>query len=290
MSWVAWRKGIPGAILNVVWVNDNGQLENSPLRESLGGVQYHFRATPFISFGELCLIVESHVDASSPTITILRLGRGCNNPINMRISVGYVTPHVSRLPDGDEIVVYAYNCYRLNGIPVFRIAFFRIYSKDKTYARIATIHDNEWVGYAAEYPIAYLPTMGKIIKTQRPGGLIYDDIIVPVVPTFVNGGGDINARVTRIFDTSGDHVLVLVRPEDGDHTSAIGFVADYNLSSSSLTILDMVIVSAYNARYAAENIVMSISATVDHQMARITRKVYNLTDGSNYVLTDEMGS
>lgn len=289
MSWVTW----PGESMgntHVAWTDDAGRLEKRLLRGKWSQ-QYVCAATPFISFGELCLIV-TYACGDNPAI--IRLSGRIDSFIPMYLTGDGMKPHVSRLPDGDEIVVHTNThiqpCSR---VATFQVVLFRICSKDKTYTCITRFHTDAWSGYGVDYPIAYLPNMGKLVTLQQASDkfAMFSDIIVAIVPTFVNGGGDIQARVERIYDTNGDHVLIRIRPEDDGHKSEIGFIADYNLSSSSLTILDTIIGpgSRYNARYAAENIAVSICiATICPEKLGIIRKAYNLIDGSSYMLTDEI--
>jgi hypothetical protein len=88
----------------------------------------------------------------------------------------------------------------------------------------------------------------------------------------------------KIYDTFGDRMLIIARVFNGH--SDTQYIADYSFSTQAATILGVRDRNlGDNAGYVAENIVMMITLTGTRDAVR---KIVNMTDSSEYILTDSV--
>ena len=270
-----------GDNLRVIWANDAGRLESRLLRGCKYSTHAEYIGIPFISLGEVCLLITS--TEGDGMADVFRPG-GADNMANIYFHPSD-PPHVSRLPDGDEIVSHMYS--RFSDTRYITMAIFRIRGSDKTCAPIASIiDDGDWAisGYD-RLLYAYLPSKGRVITRPSTHTDLnrYSDVISTIAPYIITCG-NVTASVQRIFDTVGDRMLISAHVYSGCHEYPLPYyIADYSFSSKTLTILDVDNLRRRNACYAAENIVMTMMLTGANT---VVRKMINLSDRSEYILTD----
>jgi hypothetical protein len=270
-----------GGDLRVIWTNVTGCLESRLMR----GGKYlleGYIGTPFISLGEVCLLIRSGKDG---TIDILRPDGEDTSHTNTYLWLSGKPPHVARLPNGDEIVSYMYTHPHTGNRTM---VIFRICCRDKTCVLISSINgvDNTISRYDNSL-YAYLPSEGKIIT--EPIACIdfsgYSDLISTIAPRNIRlGNMTYHPRVEKIYDTFGDRMLILARVGCNNES----YIVDYSFSTQAATVLDGCgphVGERHNAGYAAENIVMIITLI---KFRYVVRKIVNMTDQSEYILTDSV--
>ena len=272
-----------GNNLRFIWVNDAGCLESRYLR-GVGYTIAKYIGIPFISLGEVCLLITS--TRGHGTAYVFRIG-GEDNMADIYFTDEGDPPHVSRLPDGDEIVSYIYS--RFGNFRYTTMAIFRICDHDKTCVPISSINDDyDWERSCYNRVLyAYLPSEGRVIT--KPIALIdfsgYSDVISTIVPDIITCG-NVNAHVEKIYDTFGDRMLIRARTNSECHEYAY-YIAEYSFSSNTLTILDVDELRGrhYKAAYVAENIVSMITLI---NARNVVRKMINMIDQSEYIFTDSV--
>jgi hypothetical protein len=274
MSWVAISDDTS---VRVFWYGYDGQPKSQLLRADtrvavLCGI-------PFISFGELCLVTGYETGESA---TIVRLGNAEIAPVSYFLSCNV---HVSKLPDGDEIVSCAtYDDY-CEITDVYRIS-----ANDRQYARILRLPPAYMGAYYCT-PFVYSADMQKVIAAQSDQK--YDiDLIAPIIPTTIAIGGDVFI-LRHICDTRDNRALLQAVMRSVSEDGNIGrhtYLLEYNLRTNDSIMITEIDddVHKRNVVYVAQNIVVVTMVRRRNEIYRLQRLVINLADMTKYLVSDDI--
>lgn len=261
----------------VFWWGHDGQPKARHLRTDRHVVGMW--GIPFISFGELCLVVGHETDESA---TIARIGDGIA-PVDCFLSSNV---HVSRLPDGDEIV----SCVTYDNYYETTVVY-RISAKDRTYKHVQS-SPQMFVDSNYLMPFVYSVDMQKVIAAQ-PDLKYGSDLIAPIIPSTIAIGGDM-FTLRRIYDTRDNRALLQAVMQSVHEDGSVGYSADihlleYNLRTHESAVIAEIDDLPNNAAYVAQNIVVvTMVRTSGPGRYRLYRSMINLADMTRYLVSDDI--
>lgn len=233
---------------------------------------------PFMSFGELCMLMYGYHDC------VVRLGDRDCVPVN---EFSTVCPQVSKLCNGDEIVLltefgYAKSCFTIS-------------STD----RKATHMEK----YTCAHRVGPTAMQKSSLVYPRGDTLIHvecDDPIIaskPLIPSHVQVGGK-DRKVCAVYDIYEDRVLIHAQDDEinGNHPQypyGYSLICEYNLVTG-IALFIVTCTKRYtddrspNVRYMAENVIAIAHVAYDCLMPiKIGFTIVNLSDRTIYrIITD----